>query len=54
MDFDLRLAPEGEVDPMSLSLRQFENEEQACVAFRVSSTLIQRFLSIVMHFLDIN
>ena len=33
LDFDLRLAPEGEVDPMSLNLRQFEDEEQAFALF---------------------
>ena len=33
LDFDLRLPPEGEVDPMSLNLRQFENEEQAFALF---------------------
>ena len=34
LDFDLRLAPEGEVDPMSLSLKQFEKAEQAFAPVR--------------------
>ena len=29
LDFDLQLAPEGGVDPMGISLEQFEKEETA-------------------------
>jgi hypothetical protein len=52
LDFDLRLAPEGEVDPMSLNLRQFENEEQAFALFEDCDAAATTQFDV--HYHDIN